>query len=198
VATPVTDKTDRRPFVSSVSTSGTPFSERHACEQRPAQVDGDGDGVLSLPVHNVHNVQNVQNDRPSRHFAQIEQIEQIEQSTAESANLLATLHSEVPNDWDDHIAELIARPCPLGFAPERWVVLCKGVERFAQQWAANAMSLGWSFEELFALREPFVNGSLQGAAWFIGDKTVTAVTAEAITLRTEGGATLRSYRQPRG
>jgi hypothetical protein len=36
--------------------------------------------------------------------------------------------------------------------------------------------------------------SLQGAAWFIGDSTVTAVTAEAITLRTEGGATQRAYR----
>jgi hypothetical protein len=60
----------------------------------------------------------------------------------------------------------------------------------------NATSLGWSFEELFALREPFVNGSLQGAAWFIGDSTVTAVTTDAITLRTEGGATQRIFRKP--
>jgi hypothetical protein len=98
----------------------------------------------------------------------------------------------------DRIGELISRPCPNGFAPERWAVLCNGAERFAQEWAAKATSLGWTFEELFALRDPFVNGSLQGAAWFIGDSTVTAVTADAITLRTEGGTTLRSYRQPRG
>ena len=58
------------------------------------------------------------------------------------------------------------------------------------------MSLGWTFDELFALAEPFANVSLQGAAWFVGDSTVTAVTADAITLRTEGGATQRIYRKP--
>ena len=31
----------------------------------------------------------------------------------------------------------------------------------------------------------------------MGDATVTAVTADAITLRTEGGATQRVYRKPR-
>jgi hypothetical protein len=79
---------------------------------------------------------------------------------------------------------LISRPCPDGFAPQRWAVLCEGVERFAQEWAAKAMSLGWTFVELFALRDPFANGTLQGAAWFIGS---SAVTADAITLRTQSG-----------
>jgi hypothetical protein len=57
------------------------------------------------------------------------------------------------------------------------------------------MSLGWTFDKLFALVEPFANMSLQGAAWFVGDSTVTAVTADAITLRTEGGGTQRIYRK---
>jgi hypothetical protein len=69
------------------------------------------------------------------------------------------------------------------------------VKRFAHEWAAKAASLGWTFEELFALRDPFANLSLQGAAWFIGDSTVTAVTAEAITLRTDSGSTQRAYRK---
>jgi hypothetical protein len=29
------------------------------------------------------------------------------------------------------------------------------------------MSLGWTFDELLALAEPFANLSLQGAAWFV-------------------------------
>ena len=49
------------------------------------------------------------------------------------------------------------------------------------------MSLGWSFDDLFAFAEPFANMSLQGAAWFVGDSTVTAVTTDAITLRIEDG-----------
>ena len=72
-----------------------------------------------------------------------------------------------------------------------------GAERFAQQWATKAVGLGWTFDELFDLVEPFANLSLQGAAWFVGDSTVTAVTADAITLRTEGGATQRIYRKSR-
>lgn len=68
-------------------------------------------------------------------------------------------------------------------------------KQFAQQWSAKARSLGWTFDELFALREPRANVSLQGAAWFVGDSTVTAVTADAITLRTQGGATQRVYRK---
>jgi hypothetical protein len=55
--------------------------------------------------------------------------------------------------------------------------------------------LGWTHDELFDLREPFANGSLQGAAWFVGGKTVTAVTADAITLRSATGSTTRIYRK---
>ena len=69
-----------------------------------------------------------------------------------------------------------------------------GVEQVARGWTAKAMALGWTFEELFALRDPFANGSLQGAGWFVGDKTVTAVTADAITLRSASGSTTRIYR----
>jgi hypothetical protein len=57
------------------------------------------------------------------------------------------------------------------------------------------MSLGWSIDELFCLGEPFANVSPQGAAWFVGDSTVTAVTVDAITLRTASGATQRLYRR---
>jgi hypothetical protein len=57
------------------------------------------------------------------------------------------------------------------------------------------VSLGWTSDELFAIVEPFARIDLQGAAWFIGDTNVTAVTADAITLRTTSGATLRIYRR---
>jgi hypothetical protein len=100
-----------------------------------------------------------------------------------------------PPGWVEAIDRLTSKPCPDGFAPQRWAVLCRGVECFAQQWAEKAISLGWTFEELFAFREPFANVSRQGAGWFIGDSTVTAVTADAITLRTYSGSTLRSYRK---
>ena len=59
------------------------------------------------------------------------------------------------------------------------------------------MGLGWTFDELFALCGPFANTSLQGGAWFVGDATVTAITAGANTLRTQGGAPQPIYRKSR-
>jgi hypothetical protein len=91
--------------------------------------------------------------------------------------------------------DLRSYPCPEGFSPERWERLREGAARFATEWADQAMRLGWTFDELFAFSEPFANVSLQGAAWFVGGSTVTAVIADAITLRRTSGATTRIYRE---
>ena len=66
---------------------------------------------------------------------------------------------------------------------------------FASVLAAETVRLGWSFDELFKIAEPFANVSLQGAAWFIGDATVIDVTAAAITLRRSSGSTTRMCRK---
>ena len=79
--------------------------------------------------------------------------------------------------------------------PERWGRLREGALRFASDWAAEAIGLGWSLDELFATAEPFANSSLQGAAWFVGKSSVVGVSAAAVTLRTPGGATQRIYRR---
>jgi hypothetical protein len=98
-----------------------------------------------------------------------------------------------PANWP--IYQFLSGPCPEDTSIERWACACRGVKGFARVWVAKAMSLGWTFDELFALAEPFANLSLQGAAWFVGDSTVTALTGDAITLRTEGGATQSIYRK---
>jgi hypothetical protein len=100
-------------------------------------------------------------------------------------------------NWRGRLRELPSTQCPDALSPDRWTILLDGVERFARDWAVKTISLGWTFEDLFAFREPFANVSLQGAAWFIGSSTVTAVTAHAITLRTESGSIPRIYRKPR-
>ena len=116
-------------------------------------------------------------------------------ATLGTAGTLGTAHGLYPDGWSKGIERLVSRPCPEAETGERWACACRGVQQFAREWAAKAMSLGWTFDELFALREPFANVSLQGAAWFIGGSTVTAVTADAITLRSAGGSTTRIYRK---
>jgi hypothetical protein len=134
-----------------------------------------------------------QNVRPSRHFVQIEQIEQ---RTALAATPSRALDNGTPDEWRERLRGVLSAPCLNNIPGERWASARGGVQQFAQVWATKAIRLGWTFDELFALVEPFANVSLQGGAWFVGDSTVTTVTADAITLRTEGGAIQRIHRKP--
>jgi hypothetical protein len=86
-------------------------------------------------------------------------------------------------DCEEQPQGLLAYPCPEGFAPERWEPLRQGAGRFANEWADKALWLGWTYEELFAIAEPFARVDLQGAAWFIGNASVTAVTADTPACR---------------
>jgi hypothetical protein len=130
-------------------------------------------------------------------LAKLATLKEINREVAEAAPRNTPVSYLVP-EWLEAIEQLLSRPCPVAESDERWACACRGVEQFARGWAAKAMGLRWTFDELFTLAEPFANVSLQGAAWFVGDSTVTAVTAEAITLRTASGATQRIYRKPRG
>jgi len=86
-------------------------------------------------------------------------------------------------------------PSPADEPPARFERARQGALRFAAEHAADAIRFGWTHDELFALTEPFANLSRQGAAWFIRDSSVAAVSAAAITIRTAGGATTRIYRK---
>lgn len=134
------------------------------------------------PLGAVQNVQNVQSLSSVRTF---EHSGQIEQRTEGDAPRLA--------DWRV-LSLVLGRPCPDDLSPERWERSRRGVERFAEGWAVQAMRLGWTFEDLFSIAKPFGRVDLQGAAWFVGDATIVAVSASAIVLRTASGAILRVYR----
>jgi hypothetical protein len=100
--------------------------------------------ILSCASGDVHNVQKVQNE-PSA--AAIEHFEQIERR-AESASRLAT--------WGDRVQLLLSRPCPDSVPLKRWDSARCGAKRCADEWAEQAMRLGWTFDELFTLAEPFI------------------------------------------
>ena len=58
-------------------------------------------------------------------------------------------------EWREAIGQLLSRPRPVAESDERWARACRGTEQFARGWAAKAMGLGWSLDELFALHRPF-------------------------------------------
>jgi hypothetical protein len=103
--------------------------------------------------------------------------------------------ARVISDLRPTVEALRSRPCPDGTTPGRFERLRQAALRFAVEYAPEAVQLGWSLDELFAIAEPFARVDLQGAAWFIGDATVVEVTAAAITLRRSSGSTTRIYRK---
>jgi|HubBroStandDraft_1064217.scaffolds.fasta_scaffold212801_2 hypothetical protein len=170
--------------------------------QRLAELRGNDPEMpayASASLHNVQTVQNVQNPVGTGAFEQSEQIEQRTETPARHAGaekpFARSLSCDIRDGWRERVAQLLSRPCPDAVRMEWWTRGCRGAERFAQQWADQAMRLGWTFDELFAFAGPFADVSRQGAAWFVGDSSVTAVTADAITLRRTSGSVTRIYRQ---
>jgi hypothetical protein len=170
--------------------------------QRLAELRGNdplGPACSSASLHNVQTVQNVQNPLGTAAFEHFERIEQRTKGPRGHGGgetpFAPSPSGDICDDWSERVGELFSRPCPDGVRVEWWARACRGAQRFAQQWADQAMHLGWTFDELFVFCEPFANVSRQGGAWFVGDSTVTAVTGDAITLRTTSGATTRIYRK---
>jgi hypothetical protein len=94
----------------------------------------------------------------------------------------------------ERIAELLSRPCPDGVTAERWARASEGAERFAQQWAVQAMRLGWTAVELYRVPPLWSRIDLTGAALLIGDRQVIAVTEDSIVIETPSGARLKFRR----
>jgi hypothetical protein len=93
-----------------------------------------------------------------------------------------------PPEWSLGFAELERRPIPPGTDGARWIAMMAGAKRFLADWAGTANALGWSAGELFGLDpfRPLDRLDRRGAAFFLGDAEVVAVSRELIKLRVRG------------
>jgi hypothetical protein len=78
-----------------------------------------------------------------------------------------------------------------------WDVAMRGLRTFlATGGADEALRLGWSHDELFAVPPVWAEVALCGVGLLIGDREVTDITADTIRIKTASGATQRFYRRP--
>ena len=76
-----------------------------------------------------------------------------------------------------------------------WKPARRGLERFiAEGWGDQAALLGWTAEELYCLPPFWSRIDLTGAAWIVGFRRVTAVTADNIVIQSRSGARLKFRR----
>jgi hypothetical protein len=106
--------------------------------------------------------------------------------------------AKVPRKWVEGFAELEARPIPRGVDRATWLAMMDAAGRFLDQWGSAAAALGWTAGELFGPdpTAPLNRRDRRGAAFFLANAEVIAITAEAITLRV--GGSVQSLRRRDG
>ncbi len=104
----------------------------------------------------------------------------------------------VPIEWGEPFARLLCGAPPRGFEPHRWASVAEGPSIFAEQWAAQALRLGWSAEDVFGLDEtaPAARHDRKGVGWFMADgRRVVALDADGADIETDRGVRQRYYRR---
>ena len=104
--------------------------------------------------------------------------------------------AKVPRAWAEGFAALQAFPVPRGVDARTWLAMIDAAGRFLDQWGGKTAALGWTAGDLFGLDPdaPMNRRDRRGAALFLIDAEIVAVTADAITIR-KGGSVQTIYRR---
>jgi hypothetical protein len=90
----------------------------------------------------------------------------------------------------------LAAERPAGARVNEWAEAMRGLQRFvARGWGDRAALMGWTGDELYRLPVPWCHVDRAGAALFVGDRQVIAVTDLSIVIKVPSGSTLRIGRQ---
>jgi hypothetical protein len=103
----------------------------------------------------------------------------------------------LPHELAEPFARLLCGAPPRGFEPHRWARVVEGASIFAEQWADQALRLGWSAEDVFGLDDiaPATRYDRKGLAWFLADgRRVIALDAGGADIETDRGVRQRFYR----
>ena len=127
-----------------------------------------------------------------------------EPERAEQSPALATLATlaapgdwpSLPEEWRDGLARLRQDGNALIGSTEAWARLVADTQRLADDWASQALALGWTTLDLFGV-DPKLARRLDrdGLAASLEGRIVKAITSEAATLLTPSGGTVRHYRR---
>jgi hypothetical protein len=107
--------------------------------------------------------------------------------------------SELPEAWVERLASLPREPAPRGVDPRAWTAMLDAAGIFLTEWGTTADALGWTADDLFSVdaSTPISRRDKRGAAFFLADAEVVAITEDMIKNR-NGGASQTIYRQWNG
>jgi hypothetical protein len=101
--------------------------------------------------------------------------------------------------WKKGVARLASALPPRDYPARAWEQLIVDAERFLDDWATQAVSLGWQDWEIFGCHRRAPWGRLQGMGLvlLLRGVEIAAMTATAAAIRTRTGARQTFRRQPR-
>lgn len=100
---------------------------------------------------------------------------------------------KLPREWAEAFAKLQFIDKPKQYSQAEWEQVLNDAGLFADKWASQAMALGWSILDVFAVHK---SGNLRrldgdGVILSIRGRRVVAVTADHIVIETWGGTRQR-------
>ncbi len=102
----------------------------------------------------------------------------------------------VPGQWCAGVYKLQTLPAPSRIDPHRWLRYRHDALRLLHEQGAELHATGWDALDLFSLHRiaPDRRADAMGVAWLMRERTVTAITPEAVSLTTYDGVVLRARR----
>jgi hypothetical protein len=104
----------------------------------------------------------------------------------------------LPRSWAEPFARILCGEPPGDFSPGHWQAVVDGGLRFADQWAAKALAMGWRPEDVFGLHanSPAARRDCKGLAWLLGDgERIVGIDANGADIAMPSGSRQRFYRQ---
>ena len=114
---------------------------------------------------------------------------------ARKADISAFLHPDAVQRRLDAEADVLRAPRPPDVADTHWATAMRGLRAFlAAGHGDQALRLGWTRDELYAVPSHWPNVSQTGAALLIGDRDVVDITPNEIRIKTAPDVTTAFYR----
>jgi hypothetical protein len=101
----------------------------------------------------------------------------------------ATSWPVIPTEWSSGVARLATMAPPRTYPANTWQQLVTDAERFLEEWAQQAVALGWPAWELFGCHRRAPWGRIQGMGLVLllhGDPLAALTATEAVIRRPSG------------
>jgi len=104
---------------------------------------------------------------------------------------------DVPADWVQGVADLLAMPAHPNWPEHGWKALREDALAFLKDWAAQAHRLGWEALDLFGVHAEAPHARLDGTGLvpLLGGHPVVALTEDSAAIGANSGGTLTFLRR---